>query len=93
MIRDAETCKDDLRTGTPVWLKTPHISVPAGPLPQRSGWDAVVIGAGISGALVAETSSRAGRKVLVLDRRAPVRGSTPASTAMIEQRSTSPCRG
>ena len=93
MTRDAETRKDDLRTGTPVWLKTPHISVPAGPLPQRSGWDAVVIGAGISGALVAEALSQAGRKVLVLDRRAPVRGSTPASTAMIEQRSTSPCRG
>ena len=37
-----------------------------------------------SNALVAEALSRAGRKVLVLDRRRAVRGSTPASTAMIQ---------
>ena len=84
MTKDAQTRKDDLRTGTPVWLKTPHITPPAGPLPDRSGWDAVVVGAGISGALVADALSRAGKRVLVLDRRAPVRGSTPASTAMIQ---------
>ena len=84
MSKDAETRKDDLRTGTPVWLKTPHITPKSGRLPERSGWDAVVVGAGISGALVAEALSRAGLKLLILDRRAPVRGSTPASTAMIQ---------
>ena len=82
--KDAETRKDDLRTGQPFWLKTPRVTVPAGPLPTRSGWDAIVVGAGISGALMAEALSRAGLKVLVLDRRDPVRGSTPASTAMIQ---------
>lgn len=84
MTKNAQTRKDDLRTGMPVWLKTPHITPPAGPMPARSGWNAVIVGAGISGALAAEALSRAGRKVLVLDRRAAVRGSTPASTAMIQ---------
>ena len=82
--RDAETRKDDLRTGTPFWVKTPGISAPFGPLPRRDGWDVIVVGAGISGALMAEALSAAGQKVLVLDRRDPVRGSTPASTAMIQ---------
>nr|WP_273503322.1 NAD(P)-binding protein [Paracoccus sphaerophysae] len=53
-------------------------------MPDRTGWDPVVVGAGISGALTVEALSRAGRRVLVPDRRAAVRGSTPASTAMIQ---------
>ena len=83
MPRDADTRKDDLRTGTPVWLRSPRITPPAGPMPDRTGWDAVVVGAGISGALTAEALTRAGKSVLIVDRRPPVRGSTPASTAMI----------
>ena len=82
--REAATRKDDLRTGVPFWLKTPHVTVAAGALPRGDRFDVVVVGAGISGALAAEALSRAGRRVLVLDRRAPVRGSTPASTAMIQ---------
>ncbi|WP_343069811.1 FAD-binding oxidoreductase [Paracoccus amoyensis] len=46
--------------------------------------EVIVIGTGISGALVAEALTAQGRSVLVLDRRPPVRGSTPASTAMIQ---------
>lgn len=84
MGHDADTRKDRLRTGDSFWLHTPRISPPAGALPERGRWDAVVVGAGISGALVAEALSAAGRRVLILDRRAPVRGSTPASTAMIQ---------
>ena len=81
---DADTRKDDLRTGTPFWVKTPHSTVkPADRLP-RDRFDAVVVGAGISGALTAEALTRAGKSVLILDRRPPVRGSTPASTAMIQ---------
>ncbi len=76
--------KDDLRTGKPLWLQTPNISVPADREIVRDKYDVVVIGAGISGALVSERLSQDGYKVLVLDRRAPVRGSTPASTAMIQ---------
>ena len=81
---EAKTRKDDLRTGTPFWLKTPHSAVRAGPHLPRERFDVIVVGAGISGALVAEALTRAGKSVLILDRRPAVRGSTPASTAMIQ---------
>ncbi|HET7715523.1 MAG TPA: FAD-dependent oxidoreductase [Bauldia sp.] len=45
--------------------------------------DVLVVGAGISGALVAEALSETHR-VVIVDRRGPVRGSTPASTALVE---------
>ena len=82
--RAMRTRKDDLRTGMPYWLKTPHVSVATAPLPTGRRWDAIIVGAGISGALMAEALTRARLSVLVLDRRAPVRGSSPASTAMIQ---------
>ena len=80
----AQTRKDDLCIGTPVWLKTPHVTVAAEPDVPAGPWDVVVVGAGISGALTAEALTRAGLSVLILDRRTAVRGSTPASTAMIQ---------
>lgn len=80
----AKTRKDDLRTGTPFWVKTPHSTVEAQPALSRDRFDVIVVGAGISGALTAEALTRAGKSVLILDRRPPVRGSTPASTAMIQ---------
>ncbi|WP_337180286.1 FAD-binding oxidoreductase [Sphingopyxis granuli] len=43
-----------------------------------------MIGAGISGALIAETLSEAGLDVVVIDRRAPAEGSTAASTALLQ---------
>lgn len=81
---DAATREDDLRTGTPFWVKTPHSTVKAEPRLDRKRVDVVVVGAGISGALVAEMLTRKGKSVLILDRRPAVRGSTPASTAMIQ---------
>lgn len=80
----AKTRKDDLRTGTPFWVKTPHSTVLPHASLTRERFDVIVVGAGISGALVAEALTRAGKSVLILDRRPPVRGSTPASTAMIQ---------
>ncbi|SEC28198.1 FAD-binding oxidoreductase [Rhodobacter sp. 24-YEA-8] len=80
----AKTRKDDLRTGTPFWVKTPHSTVAAQADLTRDRFDVIVVGAGISGALVAEALTKAGKSVLILDRRPPVRGSTPASTAMIQ---------
>lgn len=83
--RQAATRKDDLRIGTPVWMKTPHITAPAEDRSPQGYWDAVVVGAGISGALTAQALSAQGLKTLILDRRdEAVRGSTPASTAMIQ---------
>ena len=46
--------------------------------------DVVVVGAGISGALVAEAATAIGLATVVLDRRAPAHGSTAASTALLQ---------
>ena len=46
--------------------------------------DVAVVGAGISGALITESLTEAGLDVIVLDRRGPLLGSTPASTAMLQ---------
>ncbi len=82
--RDAVTRKDILQTGTPFWVKTPNSTVQANQhLPCKS-FDVIVVGAGISGALMAEAMTRIGKSVLIVDRRPPVRGSTSASTAMIQ---------
>jgi glycine/D-amino acid oxidase-like deaminating enzyme len=43
----------------------------------------LVIGAGISGSLVAESLSALGRQVVVIDRRSPGEGSTSASTSLL----------
>ena len=44
----------------------------------------LVVGAGISGAMVADALSEAGLRVLVVDRRRPLAGSTSASTALLQ---------
>jgi glycine/D-amino acid oxidase-like deaminating enzyme len=58
--------------------------VEARPLEGDVQADVVVVGAGISGALLAFTLARRGVRVLVLDRREPVHGSTLASTALLQ---------
>ena len=47
------------------------------------GCDALIVGAGITGSLVAERLTRQGLDVVVIDREKPGRGSTSASTAML----------
>ncbi len=46
--------------------------------------DVLIIGAGISGAMIAEALSDAGLDVTIIDRREPLHGSTCASTALIQ---------
>ena len=45
--------------------------------------DALIVGGGITGALVAERLTRQGLDVVIIDREMPGRGSTSASTAML----------
>jgi len=78
------TGKRDLRTGTPLWLRRGDVRVPFGPLERSISTDVAVIGAGVSGALIADALLTSGLDVVVLDRRGPVRGSTPASTALLQ---------
>jgi glycine/D-amino acid oxidase-like deaminating enzyme len=51
-------------------------------VPPKSS-DVVVIGAGVTGALVADALTAAGLSAVVLDRRAPACGSTAASTSLL----------
>jgi glycine/D-amino acid oxidase-like deaminating enzyme len=46
--------------------------------------DVIVIGAGITGALIAETTTALGLTTVILDRRPPIGGSTAASTALLQ---------
>jgi glycine/D-amino acid oxidase-like deaminating enzyme len=56
----------------------PHVS-----LRSDMKTDVLIVGAGVSGALLAETLST-DHQVVVIDRRGPVKGSTAASTALVE---------
>lgn len=78
------TQKRKLREAFPYWQSTPRISVRTKQIPSRCHYDVVIVGAGISGALVAEALQDGKRTIAVIDRRAPVLGSSMASTAMIQ---------
>ncbi|AJY44532.1 NAD(P)/FAD-dependent oxidoreductase [Martelella endophytica] len=80
----AITNKTDLRAARPFWAATPNIRVETQSTPDRKDYDVIVVGAGISGALITRMLADGRRRILVLDRRRPVHGSTMASTAMIQ---------
>ena len=75
----------DLRSGKPVWAAYRHLAIPTRRLTRNCVADVVVIGAGISGAVVSHSLTERGFRPLVLDRRAGARlGSTAASTALLQ---------
>ena len=76
--------KKKLHENTSYWAKTPRISVRHfGRLPSQT-CDILIVGSGISGALMAEHLCDGERDVMMVDRRPPVRGSSLDSTAMIQ---------
>ena len=54
------------------------------PLTRDLRTDVLVVGAGVSGAMAADALSDAGCRVVVVDRRRPITGSTTASTALLQ---------
>ncbi len=82
--RIALTVQRDLRSGTPVWLRNGDVRLNIEPLGTNLGIDVAVVGGGVSGALVVDALLRAGKRVAVFDRRGAVKGSTPASTALLQ---------
>lgn len=77
-----DTEQADLRGGRSPWFA-------AGKLPLRLDvgenlkCDALIVGGGITGSLVAERLTRQGLDVVIVDRELPGRGSTAASTSML----------
>ncbi len=74
----------DLRSGRSIWSARRRPALATQTLTRDIACDAVVVGAGVSGALIAETLSEAGLAVAIVDRRGPAEGSTAASTAMLQ---------
>jgi len=76
--------KLDLRTGAPVWTAYRAPRVPTDKLVRDVKCDVLIVGLGISGAMIAEALTAQGLSVIGVDRRGPLRGSTPATTALVQ---------
>lgn len=76
--------KLDLRTGRPVWTAYRAPSVATELLARDIVCDVLVVGMGISGAMMAEALTSEGHRVVVIDRRGPLLGSTAATTALVQ---------
>lgn len=76
--------KKDLRFANPLWTAYRTPSVPHGALRKDIKTEVVIVGAGISGALMAEALTDAGLAVVIVDRRGAGKGSTRATTALLQ---------
>lgn len=74
----------DLRTGRSVWERHRAPPIPHRRLVRDIETDVLIIGAGITGAMVADNLRESGLRVTVVDRRGPARGSSTASTALVQ---------
>ncbi|MCD8072227.1 MAG: FAD-binding oxidoreductase [Alistipes sp.] len=83
----------DLYSGTPWWIVKNPLEDYYNPLRGDISAYAVVIGSGITGALVADELVRRGIECVVVDKRTTSTGSTPASTALLQYEIDTPlCR-
>ena len=78
------TNKRQLYQGKTIWQSRRMPNVKTLQLLRPVRCDTLVVGAGISGAMLAEALSAEGQKVIILDRRRPLQGSTAASTSLIQ---------
>src|SRR3546814_3477578 len=79
MAAASATHHRDLRTGRSIWSARRRPAISSRPLTRDIACDAIVVGAGVSGALIAEALSEAGLTTVIVDRRGPAEGSTAAS--------------
>ena len=77
-----DTEQADLRGGRSPWFATSSHPLRR-ELTENLSCDALIVGAGITGSLVAERLTRQGLDVIIVDRELPGRGSTAASTSML----------
>lgn len=79
------TRKRDLRGGKAVWSTYTVPKICGVPLRRSLHTDVMVVGAGISGAMISQSLTEAGKRPLIVDRRrAALLGSTAASTALLQ---------
>ncbi len=74
----------DLHSGLPFWLVRNALYEYYHPLRENYQTEVAIIGAGITGALVAHELCAAGIACAVFDKRTPSTGSTAASTALLQ---------
>lgn len=74
----------DLKSGYPFWAVKNGLMYAFPQLKTDISCDVVVVGAGITGALIADELAAHGHEVVVLDQRDVCWGSTSASTAMLQ---------
>jgi glycine/D-amino acid oxidase-like deaminating enzyme len=75
------TGQADLRSSRTPWATPPSLGIP--PVTDDFRCDVLIVGAGVTGALMAERLTRGGLDVVLIDRETPGQGSTMASTAML----------
>jgi glycine/D-amino acid oxidase-like deaminating enzyme len=78
-----KTPRLDLVSGAPYWPLAAGLLGVYPPLTANAECEVAVVGAGITGALVADAVAEAGIDCIVVDRRDVARGSTAASTALV----------
>jgi hypothetical protein len=74
----------DLRSGQSLWIKLDRDGLVRPALEKSVRCDVLIVGSGISGALIAYHVAELGLNVVVVDRRDIASGSTPASTALLQ---------
>jgi glycine/D-amino acid oxidase-like deaminating enzyme len=82
----------DLRTGRSVWQTRLAPPVPTTPLRRDAEADVLIIGAGITGAMIADALAASGMSIALVDKRGPAKGSTTASTALVQYEIDTPLR-
>ncbi len=77
------THKRKLRTDGSLWQHLRAPRVPYRALTRDTQADVLIVGGGITGAMIGEALSEAGLDTIIVDRRRPAQGSTLASTALV----------
>ena len=84
------THSKDLRTGQTLWESLPAPRVGHQRLTGNIDTDVLIIGAGITGAMVADRLAEAGFKIVIVDKRGPAKGASTASTALVQHEIDTP---
>lgn len=84
------TNSKDLRTGRSIWQSYPAKRVAHLSLDHNVAADVLIIGAGITGAMIADNLAQTGLEIVIADKRGPAKGSTTASTALVQHEIDTP---